>query len=239
VNTLLKYLTRNPLVALLGLIIILGLAWAGSLKWELHKASQGLEEATTERDRLAIQATAARAEANGWEVSYGRDVQNLRKVVRARDSANAVLADDLHASRVRISYLAEVNVSLRGQVESFGSLTGQPDSGSEGLEPPQWAGELSDGLLTASWAFRAVDARLLLDPYSVEISGELIGTEGGDGSHVVFTRASDPRVTLSLGSYTFQAVPPVIRDRCSWTHQGIMAGIGFLGGVWTGARVGG
>ena len=236
---ILNAILKNPLAALLLLLLLLMGGCAGTLKWDLHKASKAFTEATTERDSLALEGAASRAEDAGWKVTMGDSVGNLRKRLAKQDTAMATLVEDLHASRARLSWMADVNVTLRGQVESFGSPMDPPDSAPESPEPSEWSGELSDGLLTASWAFRAVDVRLLLDPYAVQVEGELVGSEGGDGSHVVFARAFDPRATLSLGNYTFQPAPPVIETRCTGTRTGVIGGIGFLAGVWTGARAGG
>lgn len=233
-NALLSFLVKNPLAAFLMVVIVCLTVWVATMKWDLHRASQVWEEVTTERDSLAIVAAAERARTDGWEVSFAKSTANLHKMLRERDTALATLVKDLRASHVRLAYLAEVNVSLRGQVESFGSPVGTPEDVPGSQTPSQWTGELDDGLLTASWGFWAVDARLLLSPYSVDVSGELVGAEGGDGRHVVFARASDPRVTLSLGRYLFQPVEPVIRNHCSWMRQGLVGGFGFLGGMLVG-----
>jgi len=230
VNALINFFTRNPLAAFLAVVIITLFLWVAILKWDIRQANQARAEVTTERDAIALVAAEDRAKLAGWEVTNGVFVGNLHKMLRERDTAMATLVQDLRASRVSLSYLAEVNITLRGQVESFGSPVGT----SEDQTPSQWAGEIDDGLLRTSWGFWAVDARLLLDPYWVDISGELVGAESGDGQHVVFGRAFDPRVTLSLGEYHFQPPPIEVRDHCSWTRMGVVGGFGFLGGMWAG-----
>ena len=161
---------------------------------------------------------------------FGDSTDDLRGQLEGKDSAFARLAEDLHASRVRLGYLAEVNVSYRAQIESFGERV---DTLSDSL-PDRWAGSFDDGLLQAEWDFVASLVRLRLDPYAVSISGELVGAEAGDGRHVVFGRAADPRVTLSIGRYTFEPAPPVVQNRCSWTRQGLTFLAGFAGGVTIG-----
>jgi hypothetical protein len=231
-NAALNFLLKNPLAAFLTVVIVCLTIWVGVVKWDLHQANQAHAEVTTERDSVAVAAAADRARTAGWEVSFAKATANLHKMLRQRDTAMATLVQDLRASNARLSYVTEVNVKLRGQAESFG----RPVDAPEGQTPSQWAGELDDGLLRASWGFWAVDGRLLLDPYWLDIAGEYVGAESGDGQHVVFGRAFDPRVTLSFGEYHFQPPPIEVRNRCSWTRQGIAGGIGFLGGLWTGAR---
>jgi hypothetical protein len=226
---MLQIARKNYLASALTLLVVVLGGWLGWTKVELYAATTGLERAEDERDRLALEASAERARADGWEDRFGVETGDLQREVAKRDGQAARLVADLAQARARLGWLAEVNVTLRGQVEGVGTEV-PPDELPE-PDTQQWRGTLTDSLLTTDWSFTLPPARLALSPYMVNVSGELIGTEGGDGSRVIFARASDPRVTLSLGSYTFQPPPPEFRDRCSWTRQGFV----FLGGIATGA----
>lgn len=217
----------NPLASALTLVVVVLGVWLGWTRFELYRANNAVIERTVERDRLALDAATERARADGWKTTLADSTRSLHRILAERDSMAARLAADLRASRVRLAYLAEVNVTLRSQVESWGEEV--PTEA--GPDVRAWRGELSDSLLWAEWAFGLPDARLVLDPYTVTISGELVGGEGGDGRHVVFVRPFDPRVSMNVGRYTVELPEPVTVDHCSWTRRGMSFLAGLAGGV--------
>jgi len=238
VNTLLRYLTRNPLVALLALILLMALAWGGKAKWDLWRMESAHEEVTTERDALAADAAAERRRADGWQAVFAEDTGHLFKKITSRDSVLAIAARDLKASGVRITRLTSMVASLQGQTSSPGEPDALPDSETDTV-PASWSGEIDDGLLRAPWTFFRFDPRLALD-YVVEIPIQLIEGESGDGRTLVLARALDPRASVTFDELLVHRFPPVVVEHCSiWTRGKYAAGGGLIGwglGLFSGGR---
>lgn len=240
-RTLIAFATRNPMAAALGIFLLLALAGGAKLKWDLWGLERAHHEATTERDSLAAEAAAERARANGWEVRFAEREEDMDLFLVAKGDTISLLKDDLRASRVETRSYARALVVARGALTSVGTPDSTPpeEAGdAPGSCPSRWDGELDDGLLRGSWAFLAAIALLELD-YGVELPLEWVTGVTGDGRSMLNIRSPDPRVTPQLEEYVWTPPAPVIETRCSLTRQGVVGGIGYLLGVWTGSRAGG
>ena len=240
-KALLAFALRNPVAAALGIFLLLALAGGAKLKWDLWRLNQAHAQTTTERDKLASSAAAERARANGWETRFADREEELVPFLAAKGDTIATLVADLNASRVEVRSYARALVRAEGALTSVGTPDSTPpeDAGDAPSScPSRWDGELDDGLLRGSWAFLAAMGLLELD-YGVELPLEWVTGTTGDGRSMVNIRSPDSRVTPQLEEYVWTPPAPVIETRCSLTRQGVVGGVGYLLGVWTGARAGG
>lgn len=237
-RSLLNFAIKNPIAAALSFFLLLALAGGAKLKWDLWGLERAHHEATTERDSLAAEAVAERARADGWESDFAELEEDLTGFLSAKGDTIATLAADLLASRVEARSYARALVVAEGRLTSVGTPDSTPleDAGDDSSScPTRWDGELDDGLLRGSWAFLAAMGLLELD-YGVELPLEWVTGTTGDGRSMLNIRSPDPRVTPQLKEYVWTPPDPVIETRCSLGRQGLVGGMSYLLGVWTGSR---
>lgn len=243
-KNLVGFALKNPVAAALAIFLLLALAGGAKLKWDLWRLDQAHAQATTERDKLAANAAAERARANRWVVRFAEVEENLGRTLAEKGELAAevgVLAADLEASRVEVRSYARALLVAEGALTSVGTpdSTAQEGTGEQSCScPSRWDGVLDDGLLSGTWAFLAAVRLLELD-YGVRLPLEWVTGTTGDGRAMLNIRSPDPRVTPFLEEYVWTPPAPVIESRCSLTRQGVVGGIGYLLGVWTGAQAGG
>ncbi len=240
-RSLIAFAVKNPVAAALGILLLLALAGAAKLRWDVWGLEKAHHEATTERDSLAAEAAAERARANGWKVRFADREMELVPFLAAKGDSITTLVADLNASQVVVREYARALLVAEGALTSVGIPDSTPQEGAQDASyscPSRWDGELDDGLLTGSWAFLAAMALLELD-YGVKLPLEWVTGVTGDGRSMLNIRSPDPRVTPQLEEYVWTPPAPIIETRCSLTRQGVVGGIGYLLGVWTGARAGG
>ena len=232
VNRFLALAVKNPLAVAIGLLALFLAGWLVKTKWDLHKLEQAHIEATTQRDSLAAEAAAARAEAQGWSVQFATATEQLWKQIASREESLAALTEDFRASGIRITRLTSIVASLEGQISSAGTPAAVPDSETDPV-PPSWSGEADDGVLRLSWTFWRFAPRLTMD-YGVVVPIELIEGESGDGRTLVLARTRVPNATLTFEELLVDRQPPIVVEHCSvgtrlkWGLGGL--GVGFAGG---------
>lgn len=225
---------RNPLAVVLGILTIIIAVWGGNTWWQLRELRRVHEEVTTERDSLAAEAAAARAEALGWKVQFATATTDLWKLIASRDADLKALAKDFRASGIQITRLTSMVASLQGQISSAGTPAAVPDSETDTI-PASWSGEADDGVLRLSWTFFRMDPRLTMD-YGLTVPLELIEGESGDGRTLVLARTSIPNATLTFEELLVDRPPPVVVEHCSiGTRARYAAGgglVGLVGGLF-------
>lgn len=191
------------------------------------------EERVEERrraDSLAAEAAAERARADGWEVAFAENVDDLHGRLAEGDSMIARLGRDLRASRVRVDQLTELTAELRGSGES----EARPDSIAADSVPASWSGTYDDDLLRARWTFRRLPppATLLLREWAASFGVELVQATTGDGRTLITARTSDPdRVKARVDSLFVDPPPPEVREvGVSWWWIPASIAGGYLAG---------
>ena len=195
----------------------------GVQTWKIQRLQSDLEEQTTGLDRLAGEATAERARANGWVSVFAEVAPHLSKELRKRDSILALTIRDLRISRAEITALERIEVSIEGTISSPGTpsapLTEDPEE-----VPPSWEGEYDDGLLRGSWLFSRIPSPLLEVDYFATPEIELVHSVTGDGRTLVIARGLDPRVTPIFKELLVDPLPPEVRKETSVKNL-VLAGI--------------
>lgn len=190
---------------------------------QVRALERDLAAAEHERDSLAIEAVAQRAELEGWSVRFAQMVASGTAELQGRDSMLAALGRDLEEANARVRQYVSALASAEEQIESL--ATGRDTISTV---PRWWTGRFADGLLSADWRFERLPEANLSLGYRIEVPVELVTSEGGDGRWLVTGRSSDSRVRLDLDEVIVEPTTPEVVTRTSLRRQFI---VGLISGV--------
>lgn len=216
---------------LLGCLLLFGTVQT----YRVSAANARADREAMRGDSLAVEIAAARIDSAGFDVRFSTVTDSLGALLLERDTAYAVVVRELTTARARIRDLLDVNAGASGTVGGTGTMVDTvfapaPPEVAEMIESSEWRGEVDDGLLSGLWSFRLPSASFRLD-YDVDIPGEIVLSQGGDGRTLVSARALDPRARLTIENAVVQPLPPVVERRTSWTERFISFGLGALAGL--------
>ncbi len=219
---------------LMGLMIV-GLIFQG---FRVGQAQELAESYRIKADSIAAEALVdAFASDSTWDVQFATQADDLaQQFLESGDTARVRLGNELADANVRIGFLTTVLASAQGEVISVGNRVGAlSDELSETTEVcgGTWAGEIDDGLLTASWGFVLPAIQHTLN-YSVEIPGEIVQADAGDGRTIVSARATHPRASLALESIYVDPPDPIVEVKLSKKQAVVAFFLGVIG--WEVAR---